>query len=275
VSGHLTRPHRTSARPRQSTPKVGAAVPTVLVRKLGELQVLCLRRQKRCGQQPNQQDAVRGHGIFGRSTKEPLENVCEIVKRRREVARERMGPGPLQHRVLLGFCVLASALPGRTMTPAARMAPLANHVSWLRVPTVLWAHGSGGRATSARRAAARFDTAGVRSLCSSAAQDASGSQNAARFKLFYNDVYEVPLPENHRFPMGKYRQVREKLQADPALDNVDFHVSPLASGRDLRTTHCKEYISRFLCNMLTPQGLPTATAERPPVPEHHGLPPRA
>lgn len=27
--------------------------------------------------------------------------------------------------------------------------------------------------------------------------------------LFYNDVYEVELPAGHRFPMEKYRLVRE------------------------------------------------------------------
>lgn len=27
--------------------------------------------------------------------------------------------------------------------------------------------------------------------------------------LFYNDVYRVELPEGHRFPMEKYRLVRE------------------------------------------------------------------
>ncbi len=32
------------------------------------------------------------------------------------------------------------------------------------------------------------------------------------FRLFYNDVYEVKLPPRHRFPMGKYRKVRERVQ---------------------------------------------------------------
>jgi hypothetical protein len=32
------------------------------------------------------------------------------------------------------------------------------------------------------------------------------------FRIFYNDVYEVHLPDGHRFPMEKYRQVRERVQ---------------------------------------------------------------
>ncbi len=86
---------------------------------------------------------------------------------------------------------------------------------------------------------------------------ASGDTPSARsggsvFKLFYNDIYEFPLPEKHRFPMGKYRIVRERIQDDPQANiNIELEPSPLAKQRDLRGTHCSEYIKRFLCNMLT------------------------
>ena len=36
--------------------------------------------------------------------------------------------------------------------------------------------------------------------------------DAAYFPIFYNDVFEVDLPTGHRFPMGKYRKVREAVQ---------------------------------------------------------------
>ena len=32
------------------------------------------------------------------------------------------------------------------------------------------------------------------------------------FPIYYNDVYEVDLPQGHRFPMEKYRKVRMALQ---------------------------------------------------------------
>jgi hypothetical protein len=38
------------------------------------------------------------------------------------------------------------------------------------------------------------------------------------FAIYYNDVYEVDLPPGHRFPMKKYRIVREALQAK--VDNL-------------------------------------------------------
>ena len=36
--------------------------------------------------------------------------------------------------------------------------------------------------------------------------------NRPYFPIYYNDVYEVDLPPGHRFPMDKYRRVREMVQ---------------------------------------------------------------
>jgi hypothetical protein len=44
------------------------------------------------------------------------------------------------------------------------------------------------------------------------------------FAIYYNDVYEVDLPRGHRFPMDKYRIVREALHAkisDDTRERVD------------------------------------------------------
>lgn len=71
--------------------------------------------------------------------------------------------------------------------------------------------------------------------------------DAPTLKLFYNDVFEVKLPQGHRFPMEKYRKVRTILQSEFASDNrVIFEQSPLSNAQELATTHCREYISRFL-----------------------------
>ena len=32
-------------------------------------------------------------------------------------------------------------------------------------------------------------------------------------KIFYTDHYVLPLPEGHRFPMAKYRMLRERVAA--------------------------------------------------------------
>ncbi len=53
---------------------------------------------------------------------------------------------------------------------------------------------------------------------------ASGARSPELIPLFYNDVYRVELPEGHRFPMEKYRLVREVSghapQAHPFLDFI-------------------------------------------------------
>lgn len=75
------------------------------------------------------------------------------------------------------------------------------------------------------------------------------------FRIYYNDVYEVPLPPNHRFPMEKYRKVRLMLQewlqqkndhAAAVVVDCDFCVSPLATVQELTTTHSPAYVERFL-----------------------------
>jgi acetoin utilization deacetylase AcuC-like enzyme len=70
--------------------------------------------------------------------------------------------------------------------------------------------------------------------------------SSKRISLFYNDIYEQPLPAGHRFPMEKYRKVRQTLQRELAHDGVGFHESPLVTEEELATTHCRGYINRFL-----------------------------
>jgi acetoin utilization deacetylase AcuC-like enzyme len=78
----------------------------------------------------------------------------------------------------------------------------------------------------------------------------SSMHNNNRVKLYYNDVYEVPLPPKHRFPMKKYKAVRYSIMQD-ALPNVDLAVSPQISTEDLSTAHCPLYIGRYLGNKFT------------------------
>jgi len=71
--------------------------------------------------------------------------------------------------------------------------------------------------------------------------------------FFYNDVYDVLLPPNHRFPMPKYRLVREKLQREYSFPElVLFTPSPCASEAELATTHCPNYIHRYFTGNMTP-----------------------
>ena len=70
--------------------------------------------------------------------------------------------------------------------------------------------------------------------------------------LYYNDHYEVDLPDKHSFPMRKYRFVREALQRELGPAGLaTFTPSPLVDRADLRTVHTEEYVRRFLTNGLS------------------------
>ncbi len=78
------------------------------------------------------------------------------------------------------------------------------------------------------------------------------SLNPQTIDFYYNDIYEVPLPPQHRFPMEKYRMVRKILQRewneevyDEAADRVQFIPSPLATREELILTHCPNYVDRY------------------------------
>ncbi|KAL7466826.1 hypothetical protein ACHAXS_008956 [Conticribra weissflogii] len=79
------------------------------------------------------------------------------------------------------------------------------------------------------------------------------------FPIYYNDVYEVDLPPGHRFPMGKYREVRKALQSkiealsqdERSRVNCEFRVSPLATLDQLITTHDEHYVQRYLDGKMT------------------------
>lgn len=70
--------------------------------------------------------------------------------------------------------------------------------------------------------------------------------------LYYTDQFELPLPEGHRFPMRKYRMLRDRIVADP-LHAADLLFVPMAASiEQLCLAHDKEYVDRVLQGTLTP-----------------------
>lgn len=74
---------------------------------------------------------------------------------------------------------------------------------------------------------------------------------APRPVLYYSDTYEHPLPPGHRFPMHKYRLVREALERDPSMTGVSFRRSPKATREEVTRVHTEEYFDRFCSGRLT------------------------
>ena len=70
-------------------------------------------------------------------------------------------------------------------------------------------------------------------------------------KLFYTDVFVLPLPAGHRFPMEKYARLRSALIASGEFDESDFHLPPAADDAMLGRAHDPDYIDRVSRGALT------------------------
>ena len=69
-------------------------------------------------------------------------------------------------------------------------------------------------------------------------------------QLFYTDVFVLPLPAGHRFPMEKYSRLRESLLASGDFAVGDFHLPHAASDDELARAHDPEYIRQVCCGQL-------------------------
>ncbi len=63
-------------------------------------------------------------------------------------------------------------------------------------------------------------------------------------RVHYTDQFEVPLPPGHRFPMSKYRLLRERLLADGVVGADDLVVPPAATDAELTRVHHPSYVAR-------------------------------
>ncbi len=69
-------------------------------------------------------------------------------------------------------------------------------------------------------------------------------------RAFYSDHFVLPLPQGHRFPMAKYKLLRERLVAE--LPDVELAVAEPASDGELALVHTPSYIRSVLQGQLTP-----------------------
>jgi acetoin utilization deacetylase AcuC-like enzyme len=69
--------------------------------------------------------------------------------------------------------------------------------------------------------------------------------------LYYSDTFELPLPAGHRFPMSKYRLLRDRVVASEMAQNCQLHLAPAASDQELMLAHCPTYVERVQCGELS------------------------
>jgi acetoin utilization deacetylase AcuC-like enzyme len=74
-------------------------------------------------------------------------------------------------------------------------------------------------------------------------------------KIYFTDRFVLPLPEGHRFPMSKYRLLRDRLIASPIHNGDVFLEPPAASDDQLKLAHAPEYVDRVVRGELTDKEL--------------------
>ncbi len=69
-------------------------------------------------------------------------------------------------------------------------------------------------------------------------------------QAFYSDHFVLPLPEGHRFPMAKYRLLRDRVAAE--LPGVTLIEAPVASDEELMRVHTPQYVGEVTEGRLSP-----------------------
>jgi acetoin utilization deacetylase AcuC-like enzyme len=59
-------------------------------------------------------------------------------------------------------------------------------------------------------------------------------------RAFYSDQFVLPLPQGHRFPMGKYRVLRDRLAVE--IPAIQTNVAQPATDGELALIHAPTYI---------------------------------
>ena len=70
--------------------------------------------------------------------------------------------------------------------------------------------------------------------------------------LYYCDHHEIPLPPGHRFPISKYRLLRERLSRD---GRFRFEPAPLADPAIVELAHDPAYVRGFLDGSVAPAAM--------------------
>lgn len=69
-------------------------------------------------------------------------------------------------------------------------------------------------------------------------------------KAFYADHYVLPLPDGHRFPMEKYKKLRDLVSQ---LEGVQLENAPTVTDTQILYAHDASYLIKVLQGTLSPQ----------------------
>ncbi len=69
--------------------------------------------------------------------------------------------------------------------------------------------------------------------------------------FFYCDDFVLPLPDDHRFPMSKYEQLRARILSEGIATATQLHIPAGATDEQIRLCHLDEYLHRAKHGFLT------------------------
>jgi acetoin utilization deacetylase AcuC-like enzyme len=72
-------------------------------------------------------------------------------------------------------------------------------------------------------------------------------------KAFYTDVFVLPLPDEHRFPMTKYARLRERIIEEGVILPQHLLIPAAATDDEILLAHDAIYLERVKTGALTPQ----------------------
>ena len=72
-------------------------------------------------------------------------------------------------------------------------------------------------------------------------------------QAYYSDQFVLPLPEGHRFPMAKYRMLRDQLAAH--LPEVRLMPAPSSTDGELAFAHTPDYIASIAEGTISPSAM--------------------
>src|SRR5829696_5277449 len=70
-------------------------------------------------------------------------------------------------------------------------------------------------------------------------------------KVFYSDRFVLPLPEGHRFPMGKYSMLRERVAATSICGPDEMRVPRAVTDEEILYAHNPKYLKKVVTGALT------------------------
>lgn len=70
-------------------------------------------------------------------------------------------------------------------------------------------------------------------------------------KAYYNDVFVLPLPGGHRFPMTKYRKLRERLGQEQIVAENNFIIPDGATDEQILRCHTSDYLEKVKTGTLS------------------------